>query len=768
MNSSEPLTLSPDQARHSERVQKLAETAAKTGQGSVVFVVGGSGSGKTHLIQHMADDLRREVTATRVVTGSVADGRYVSVDSAEKEARLVSTLASFFSNIGDLPIPLLSPALKVLSQVLELSSSARGVLEPLLTAAAREGPLICLVDDADCLGGDWWLNLQFSLAATISRELPVVLVLAVNCPEEVTAPDGSGLAAHHVAQSLASRSCAYICQLEPLDVEGIVSWIHASPSLATKVVEATGGYAGGCVDLWRDLRDQGLIEHGHLGWELTTRQEIGLDYAAMRLSERIAAALGHLDPTEVEKVRRALFCAALEGRTFTAEAVAAVCERGRDEMIDLLDGLSDSGDHGAILRELGSFEVESVSRRNSRHVWRYGFARTIDWRVARDRLGDGFDRAAVAGRLADELIEIYGDEVRWIAHAVAALLRQADRSDAARDYERLAWLNVSAAVLRSYCQYIASLETANWTNYDFRSAAEFILRGCRELELQRPWSESISYAKRAEELAAIAGPQGARATAVALLLRGRFERVSGHNSEARRCLLEVVDRSRSGMESVFAEAQRELGSLAMGGTVPDLVAAREHFESAIEIFKSTGSRIGQATCLAQLAELDLHEQDFPAALTHNDEALKIESGEVGRTASVVAGLQQRAKIAMGLEEFEVVRDLALEILPVSRTHGHLRDEAAGLYLLAKAEMHLGNTDASRSQLLAALAINRQLDWDAGEASCLLVLGDVEVQARQTAKAEEYFEMAAVCYRRIGDLSGVDNSQRRLERLERSS
>jgi tetratricopeptide (TPR) repeat protein len=740
----------------------------------VVFVSGVNGAGKSHLLRQAAESLADE-PGIRVIAGGVADGRYAPARESDDEARLVSAVGTFFSNISDLPIPVVSPATKILAQAVELSIASREVLsqltsseepaelptlfEPLLAAAAREDPdglLVCLVDDADWLPGDWWLNLQFSLARAISQEIPLLLVVAVDpsSGEESGEPAYSG---DWVAKGLLARGLAEGLRLEALDAAELAAWLGPmSPRLAGKIVDATGGYAGDSVELFEDLKGQGVIAESSGTWRLAKDADVGIAYASNRLARRLTA-LFEPDPDEAERLRRLLNCAALEGNAFTADVVAAALERDRDEVVDLLDELCEDDEASALLRDLGGFRVEDPVQGWSRHIWRYGFVRTIDWRVARDRFGDeghGDREAVLAGQLADQLVRHYGPQRRLVAHIVTALLKRAGRDEEASEFAKLAWLRVTAAVLDSLCKLTISADKSGWSPYDYRSAAEVLIAAGQDR--LRTWtvSEGLENANRAFEYAELAGQLGRTAAARALVDLAQFEGMAGNVPRARQLLNDAVERSRVGNQSVLGSAHLELAKLSMLSMSPDLPDARKHLAAATAAFREIHSKVGEALCFKELGEVCRLAREYDLALQHNERALQLLSRE-GRVASVGSALQFRAEIDMDRGRPDLAKELLVRLVALRRDNNERFDEAACLRLLSAAERQLGRL-ASASQCMGLAAhMEMELGRTGVAAFALLEQGKVEIEAGQPAEAKKCITDAARLYQDLGSKPGLE-------------
>src|ERR1700730_17765880 len=91
---------------------------------------------------------------------------------------------------------LLGQAMSASKAGLELAETMLGerdrpdlsVLMPrVLRGLCEEGPVVCVVDDADQAPGGWWADLVLLFARRIARDLPLLLILAVDGPPELGA-----------------------------------------------------------------------------------------------------------------------------------------------------------------------------------------------------------------------------------------------------------------------------------------------------------------------------------------------------------------------------------------------------------------------------------------------------------------------------------------------------------------------------------------------------------------------------------------------------
>jgi tetratricopeptide (TPR) repeat protein len=735
----------------------------------VVFVSGLNGAGKSHLFRDSARSLRDE-SGVRVISGDVADGRYEAVRDDE-EAELVSAVGALMSGVGELPVPVVSPLARILAQAVELGVAGREVFsrlrsaeqstdlptlfESLVTAVAREDPdslLVCLLDDADLLPGEWWLNLQISLAGVIARQIPLLLVVAVD-PSRGTEMGEPAYSGQWVATALVARGLAEEVRLTPLDAREMSDWLGPmSPRLAGKIVDATGGHAGNCAELFADLRAEGVITDSNGLWRIAGDAEIGISYAAERVTRRLQSLLDP-DPLEAERVRLILSCAALEGNAFTADAVAAALGLPRDEVIDLLDELCEGEGPSVLLRDLGGIAVRGVDG-GSRHMWRYGFVRAIDWRVARMRLGDGRTDTDISARLADELIAHYGPQKRVVAHIIAALLKHAGREDEGREFAELAWLRVTAAVMVALCRLIVTTDKRGWGPHDYLSAAEILIRAGQDMYRKWTVSDSRANAQRAFDYAERAGDGGRTAAARALLMLGQCEGMAGNISRSREFLAEVVDRSRVGSQSTLGSAHLALAKLSTPGVARELATAREHLGAALAAFRQVRSEIGVGSCLMELAEISREEGDYETALGQNERSLQILS-RAGQVARVGSALQFRAEIEMDRGHPDVARDLLNELISRRRDRGERYDEAACLRLLGAAERQLDQLDSARDCMALAVKVEMELGRRGVAAFALLEQSKIELEAKRHTEAKQCLAEAAGLYEAIGSPSGLE-------------
>jgi tetratricopeptide (TPR) repeat protein len=748
-----------------------------------VFLAGGSGTGKSHLLESAPARLAAEVDGVRVANGSVVSGRYVS-GLRGRSSGGASPVLGLLSTSVSLAQPALGPAIELVVQLAELGGAAREVVQGLasddreveladllarlLRAVATEEsgrPLVCLVDDADQLGGSWWVSLQFAFAQEIDGELPLVLVLGIDGPEALAMEeDVAESAGVGVARSLVKRNLADWRSLGPLDEDELIAWLGPMPeTLARRILANAGSSPAEVAPLWDSLRKQGIVLHGDSGWRSTGPLR-NLDYHADALTERISAQLRSTDAGTVEAAREVLACAALEGDVFTAEAVAAACGRDRDEVVDLLDDLSiDGAPSDGVVEELGAIEIEDLTREDSHHLWRYRFLRPLDRQVARKLIGDKGELIRIAALLAGHLARLYSNEVVQAAPVIARLYSQAGDTDSAARFHSLAYQAASHSALRLQCDLLLRADTDAWTEWDYRDASDVLLRACKELEGTWPLAVARELAERAETFARSAGSLGVMNVAWALQTRGRAEIHAGRREQAKSLLEEALRRTSHGSPMVHAYALMDLGILALY-VDPDLTTAENRLEESLALMRRLHFRIAEGGCLYVLAEIAHLAEDDELALKRNDEALRIARGE-GIEEDVASCSMQRGHIAHGRGEYDAARGLALSALEVKRKRGKRNEEATCLRLLGSIDFSQEDYRSACSHSREALAISLELGDLPAEAEARFLLAGAAGLAGEVDEARAEVERAAQIHRSTGSDEGLAECARLLDELD---
>lgn len=756
--------LSPGQAGALERIEAAAG-GVKADGGRVVFVAGETGSGRSHLLDRAAPALERRMPDARVISAAPFGARRRGAASDDPRIATLEALGGKALTIG---AALVSPAAAVVAALLDLGLSVQRsaqdlgsetetqdpeeLMDGMLRAAAGsgEGPLICLVDEADWLGQQWWFNLRFLFAEEIRRDHPLLLVLAVDGPVKLSDEPTEGESTlHSTARSLCDRGLAEWLALAPMSVEEASQWLGpAKRPLVATATEISGGRPGELAALWRSWQERDVIERDDEGrWAPGgSSQRMATDYVR-GLTRRLSQLLGSDEPDRTEVARVLLAWAAVQGRTFTAEPIADALEWDREKVVDLLDLLvvEDQPERG-VLEELEAVAVRDLELEATHHLCRYRFRRVSDWRAALAQAGDEKERARLAASTVEALRAAYEPDLHAIAHTLATLSRSAGDVEAAAHFE-LAALGAERTVMRALARHLLTASTEGWSIWDFRDAARRLTVACASLALADPPSEVIPFAERAQQLARYANPIARGVEADAYCKEGFLRSLSGEFETAKRRLETARKLASGGAPYVSAAALRQLGEVEEDLGADPAVAA-EMVEEAMEIFRREGHRKDEAGCMLDLSAFAKEAGDWDKAhdlalgALRRAEALE-EDGLAGAALHFLGVLQE---MAGNLERAE---ELGTAALALKRQRGEGRDVGTCLRFLAGVRAVSGRLDEAWHEATEALEIQRRYENPTGAAECQVVRATVAAERGEADTARSCLEDAARLYAAVG-------------------
>ena len=646
---------SPLQQEYLDRLQERIFEAVDHGRGRVVFLAGGVGTGRSYWFDVAAQSLR----GTRVLWGGFGAHGYEPRDVGQQPAisgdasdliKSVAGLGQAFGPMGSLVGQLMSVSVDAYRFVEGLRGKRTEVrvlelLPGLLRIAAsdRRSPLVCLVDDADMAEGNWLTTLLLSFAQEIEQELPLVLVMGIEGPDLLPdAPREDETGACQLARSLRRREppIGEWWGFRALSYEEVSSWVgSASPTLLSDLWQITEGDPGEVAEVWESWsRRKAIAEDDEGRWQIDGPVEKTLAEAGDRFDGQLAGLLGEDGLDLIEDVRKVLACAALEGRTFTAEAVARALEWDPDDLIDLLD------DHlcrtDGPLREAGKGVVIFRGGVPIRTVWRYSFSRNLDRRIVQARYSSAREKRSMAQRLAPALIDTYSPEEHRVASALASVCQRAGDLAAAAHFRRIADLGNDHVMLRAQARYLMNARTEGWTRWDLARAADLLLQATHALYGVDPFEAILGFAKASARLAEAAQArlievQALSAQADSNVNLGRLEQAHRDLARARDIGGATTPR--------WLEAQvlYSLGrvEVALGNDA----AAREPTERALTISQEIGDRDGEAHSLQQLGRIEIGLGNHAAAREPTKRALTIFQ-EIGNRDGEAASLHQLQEI----------------------------------------------------------------------------------------------------------------------------
>jgi len=713
-NDSSQLGLSPAQERVVAAIVESGLDLGSRSRGRILFVDGQSRSGMSHLLGAAAE--RLDDLGLRVAVGGLAERRSVELESAWTHGA-EALVGSAFSVASAL-----DPALSLMASLAGFSAAAVGVLraaarapgEPAelvaraLRAAALEEsgrPLVCLLDDARWLTGNWWTELQFSFAKEIAEELPLLLVIAVETTPSLGVTADAGDSASRVTQSLLARGLADLVSLDALTRMELSAWLGRMPREAGKaVVELTGGRTGEVADLWRAWVAYGVLERTEGSWRITDSSGIVND-ALTALSVQLESLREDRDRVGDDLLREALAFGAVEGRSFTAAAVAHALDRDRDEVEDLLDEVVAEAPGKGILSPPRTVEIRDPLSDRSRALWRYEFSNGLFWRAAEDRLSD-VPASTRAAKMFDAVMDVFGTEMPLIMPSLARLADLTGDSAKAAQYRGLV-SGPSNAALAAQGGRLLTADTGDWGATDYRDAAEILGDAALGLAQLGDKQVPMAFAQRGADYALTAGEIGNRARAFALTTEGFLLARGGELDLAEGRLKVAREIVRDGAPGLLASILRQLAEVARDR--PESFGKQTKLlDEALRLYRRVGDRTGEAAVKYNLAGIAGREGDLPRARILNEEALGTMRAYWERDQEMSCLLQQ-ANIEEKEGNFDLARERIQEVLRYRIAAGHEAEQADCLCRLSRVQLEAGNPGEARDLAKAALAVHRDLE-----------------------------------------------------------
>ena len=562
---------------------------------------------------------------------------------------------------------------------------------------------MCLIDHGEEAAEGWWADVVLGLAQEAATELPLLLVVGVAKEDRVN--DESGL---YLGKRLLDRGLAELRAIAPASAADVSAWIGAvTPRVVNSLISVTEGRSEWLAELWADWQRREVVAKPEVvrpdredTWDFVPGNEhLALAPAKELVWTRVGECLGsEAAETEHDAGVVLLSVAALEGRQFTADAVAEALQRDRDDVIDQLDGAL-SGDHGmaGIVAEVDCRHIADES--GERDLWIYEFLVRLDWLTIRRYGLTARERRSYSLLLADALETTYGGASVTIAGVLARLFMDAGAPDQASYYERAANIGVRDDITLWRADQLLKSPREDWTVEERALAAEAMLAAGAVARLSQPATYGLTLSVAAYELAEADSARGD-----ALLLRADF-------------LMDLKDMARA----------REVGT------------------EALEIFSCLGDREGQASSHLGLGSIELFSGHAEKARAHLELALEL-TDDPRRQSTIYYELAQ----AVG-KDYELAREFLLRALPLQRATHDLQGEASSIAALGfVAHEQDGDSEAARRKYEEALEIARQIGDRHREGEMRWRLATLKMLDRDYKAARREFEVV------IDSLAAIEN------------
>jgi len=607
--------------RDAEKQGLLAQYSEvkRTKSGTTVFLMGQQGSGRRALAEWMKGQAHEEqgdaVAALRFLNPGtlppqeVARFYWAGSIAQEYGPRIVRSFPQTSRTIAG------GPWVNLAAQLLKLSAQADKTdtasydapddpraLHQLVRKAARRRSLLLIVEYLDW-ADPLWIDLLRALADEIAQDLPVLLLVTLSAAAPL---DALSRRQHteptRLAEELVKHKLAHSYYLGPVTASEIAASIApADPRLGERLHQLSDGDPLIVQTIWEEWVEQGAVlrdEHGVWCVSPTGDGQWWVygdvrDHARSLLSDLLKGREVS-PPFSLGQVERILNCAAVEGETFTAPAVARVMDVDPDDLIDFFDDwlvaeaededLADEGEAyksaDGILVDEGFVEVDS-----QRHLCQYRFARPYLHHVWAKYPRDDEQRRAWSSQLADELERFYYPLSYLIADELFDLFGAAGLLERAEPYRRQRAVKSSLEGLLWHVRLL--IET---TSEDDRFGIYrlfdrgFALSDRLAVEHPDMWEEGYRIVQELGRRAVLVGDVGRQASAHYYMAWHQFN--AGHYTEALSLARRAVQLYHEGSGPQSADVA---GATNMVGSVlrelGDRVGARAAHEQALAIFE---------------------------------------------------------------------------------------------------------------------------------------------------------------------------------------
>lgn len=721
-------------------------------RGRIVLVAGGRASGRTGLARALTARLEGHPARPVVVAGGFgAEGDWQPWPPPDP-ARLVVPLhagvelaARVLQLSGTLGAPGAGAVGTLLGQLAGTSQATWALLgrhaerkQPLddqggpealrvaLRAAARERPVVCVLDDLDHApaAAGWWSGLLVRLAGELG-DLPLLVVAtlegaAVLGSHELGEPTGLW-----AARRLVDAGVGIWRPIGRLDTAAVAAWLDpCEPGLAERLWEVTGGEPRWLGQLWDTWRADGTV-HRDLAsgrWVLGVVNHSGLGTVHDLLWERLARCYGGLvDDDTLDRVVRTLAVGALEGRQFTAQAVAQAVGRDADELIDELDGrlLASQERPDGLLEEARFLELadpRATPNGEGRAVARYRFVSELHWRTLRQFGLPGREHRDGCRALAAALEQVLQPEPERAAATIASLLREAGDQRAAARWRTLAELGTTVPMVEVRARWLLVKDTTGWDQFEHAQATRQLAHATQLLWQHRPADVVLEVAEgwvRAADGARWPSQHAHALNRCGVLhsVRGDLDAAVGCFRRARRVAVAAGELVRAAtVMADHAAVELEQGRVR---------AARRRAEAARQLAQRQHAPAAEAKALFALARVALRVGDHAGARAAAGVGIPL-AERAGDRWLLTSLLQELSDAQWRLGQLEMARETAERAGDEARQAGNREGEGW-------VEMRLGvlwegvDPQAAERHLLRGVAIASQLDHRVLEVECRIAL-----------------------------------------------
>ncbi len=196
-----------------------------------------------------------------------------------------------------------------------------------------------------------------------------------------------------------------------------------------------------------------------------------------------------------------------------------------------------------------------------------------------------------------------------------------------------------------------------------------------------------------------------------------------------------------------------LGDIALQRS--DHEGANDRYEQALSLYEQMGDVQGEANCIQSLGHIALRRSDHEGAKSRFEQALPLykQAGDVLGKANCI---KSQGDIAQERSDHEGAKSHYEQVLSLYKRMGAVLGEANCIMSLGDIALRRSNYEDARSRFEQALPLYRRVGSVLGEANCIQSLGDIALQRSDMEAARARYEEALPLYRRVGAVLGEAN------------
>lgn len=706
----QPLLFVPDGREAQLQQLQGAWASARQGTPAFVLVQGGSGTGKTRLIQHLLHLIQLQEPQTLVAIGAstpnaatlepyqpflqafnhsigltAGDASQRGDDLRARDIRLISNLLTLAPGLVG---PMISEA-ALLARIEEMGPESHNLVELIsrfralnspvetstrldqavrfVTSTAELQPTVIVLEDlhwADERAITLLLHLQRQLQMHWS--LPLLVLVSWRSSDLFPDEDGTRHALPPAIAEMARLSSQPVIDLSETvgGEEGrrfILGMLRemgvdklAADGLGEYLFRRTGGHAMFAVELYRWLRDRRQLQRKPDGTWKPSSTAI-MQTMPHKVRDMVAERVERLP----DDLKRVLSVAAVQGQAFSVEILAAAAGLDESEIVRIID--DELVAHHRLL------EVGDTITYGSLSTHEYTFSHAMFQECLYDALAPA-QRQRLHGQIAQAIVDYMGIDNNALAGVAAQHFAASGKLQEAGFYAYMA----GAMAMRQL-----------------------------EIDLATEWfNRSIEFATRANDMARAGRAKGGI---------GRVMRLAGRFDEGIRLVDEVMaDAQRRGFTNLEGECNVQLGQFYYD--LGELSSAETHLTRATEIYSQLGNRFDLSDAESMLSHTYYRMGRYDDALTHARNAGQL-SAELQHDDFTAEALLAVANCEIDLGVYERAIATYQQANTIYRSAGDQRGEVLCTLNSGLANVQLGDFDEAILILNAAmeLIVRRRLE-----------------------------------------------------------